>query len=216
MRLILIRHPESAANVKKLVYGHTDWGYSEKGQQSVRIVSEFVVNHLIESIKKDEVKIYTSPLKRASDLAHHIAEALAVPVEVEPSLIEMNVGIFENLNLEGVTDQYHAEWESYLQDFENYRIPEGESFRMVYDRVSMFADRIKDGEGTAIVVCHAMVIRGILMHLLDLDFNGIWQFNILPASITELEYRNGRCMVQSLVQLEQISYLSSHSSQDQA
>lgn len=221
MQLILIRHPESQANVKRLVYGHTDWDYSPKGEQSVEVVANFVhrawfsqgTQHTnLDGQFNGKVMLYSSPLKRAATLAHRIAEKLRIPVELDQDIIEMNVGIFENLTEEELLDRHREEWESYMQDYENYLIPEGESWTMVHERVGRFLNRIREQaksdqseeDFVAVVVCHAMVIRGLLMHLLHLNLSGTWEFDIQPASITALRWEEGFAQLTSLIQVEQM------------
>lgn len=70
MKLIFIRHPETEANVKRLIYGKTESEYSDRGRASVNAVVEQLSNKKIDAI-------YSSPRKRAADLAEAIAKDIA-------------------------------------------------------------------------------------------------------------------------------------------
>ena len=63
VKLILIRHPETEANAKRLIYGRTESEYTEKGRASVATV--------VEQLSQIDIHmIYSSPLKRALDAGH--------------------------------------------------------------------------------------------------------------------------------------------------
>ena len=66
MRLIMIRHPKTEANERKLVYGWTDALYSEAGKATIPWIVE-----KLHDVKVD--RIYTSPLTRTRLLAEAIA-----------------------------------------------------------------------------------------------------------------------------------------------
>ena len=214
VKLILIRHPETEANAKRLIYGRTESEYTEKGRASVATV--------VEQLSQVDIHmIYSSPLKRALDLAKAIAESHSsdsrkIEVNVDERLQEMHFGIFENKTNEQARELYGDGFDHFLHDFANFVVPEGESLSQVRDRAVDFLkellaselpeepfeemvkrDPIKaierwDEEGkTVVIVAHSLVIRGALSWLLNIPLNEMWRFEIKPASIVEVSYRGG-------------------------
>jgi alpha-ribazole phosphatase len=181
MRLILIRHPETQANVKGLIYGRSESDYSEKGRASI----DWVVDHLQ---GRTIHTIYASPLSRTADLAAAIGNNQEVPVLFHDDLLEMNFGLFENMTPEEAADRYRSYFNAYMNDYAGYAIPEGESFKEVYDRVAGFLKSLPDGQVTCVIVTHGMVIKAALAYLLDISLEEVWHISTKPAAIIEIEY----------------------------
>lgn len=214
MKLILVRHPETEANAKRLIYGRTESEYTEKGRASIAAVVEQLSNVEIHSI-------YASPLKRAANLAEAIAEGHSrdsrkLEVIIEDRLQEMHFGIFENKTNEEAREMYGDGFDHFLHDFANFVVPEGESLSQVRDRVVEFLKELLASESTretfeemvkqdpvkaierwnaesktVVIVAHSLVIRGALSWLLNIPLNEIWHIDIKPAAIVEVSYRGG-------------------------
>ena len=96
MRLILIRHGETAWNREKKVQGVSDISLNETGVRQA--------HRLALSLKDEKINaIYTSPLKRAYDTARIIGQFHGASIYVESGLMEMNPGDFEGLRAFGET-----------------------------------------------------------------------------------------------------------------
>ncbi len=214
MRLIFVRHPETEANVKRLIYGRTDSAYSEKGEASV----EKVVNHMAD---KHIDAIYSSPLRRAAFLAEAIAEnhsdgSRKLEVIKDDRLQEMHFGIFENKTNKEAEELYGEGYDQFWHDFANFDVPEGENLGQVKERVVDFLNCIcangttkkslrelmkEDPEKvleqqhkksrTVIIVAHALVIKSALSFLLNMPLDKIWHIDIQPAAIVQVSYHNG-------------------------
>ena len=226
MRLILVRHPQTEANVKKLIYGRTESNYSKEG--------EATIPGIVEALHRAEVDvIISSPLKRTRYLAQQIAkdhgydEAL---IQIDDRVAEMHFGVLENLTIERAKEEHKEIYEGLLANYEEYVLPGGESFTMVYDRVKDFLqelyDRYEAGrdtrqtelnaweectgdveeclpqkcdpEKTVVVVAHSMVIHGALAYLLNMDLKDIWHIKTEPGAIVDLDYRCDFAMLQGL------------------
>jgi alpha-ribazole phosphatase len=214
VKLILIRHPETEANAKRLIYGRTESEYTEKGRASVATV--------VEQLSEVEIHcIYSSPLKRASDLAKAIADSHSsdsrkLEVIIDDRLQEMHFGIFENKTNEEARELYGDGFDHFLHDFANFVVPEGESLSQVRDRAVEFLKELLASESsmptfeemvkqdpvkaierweaeskTVVIVAHSLLIRGALSWLLNIPLNEIWRIDIKPAAIVEVSYRGG-------------------------
>ncbi len=201
MKLILIRHPETVANAKNLIYGHYDWGYSEEGEKACLVAAKYVKEKYGEELKEPGTKILATPLSRTQILAEEIAQDTAISVEIKQELIELNVGIFENMSAEEVQKIYAKEWKEFISDEVNYAIPQGESWMDVYKRSGEFLAGIKGQEETIIAVTHAMVIRSLIAHCLDVPLMKSWHFHIEPTSLVEINFFDDFGTITEMVKL---------------
>lgn len=219
MKLIFIRHPETEANVKKLIYGRTESKYSPKGEASV----DWVLDQLS---SKHIDRIYASPLKRAAYLAEKIAERHTSSLEVvlDERLMEMNFGDFENKTNDEARILYGDGFELFWNDFANFKIPNGETLGDVRDRITEFLRELKgkqpsdksieemikddpigtlepktDNEETIVIVAHSLVIRSAFSFLMNIPLEEIWHIDIKPASITEIIYRHNYGILSKLI-----------------
>ncbi|HVL76309.1 MAG TPA: histidine phosphatase family protein [Noviherbaspirillum sp.] len=149
MRLYLIRHPRPVV-AAGTCYGSTDLCVSE------REVAQ-VTGALLPLLPRG-ASFYSSPLLRCMALARPLAQALGgMPIVEDARLVELNFGSWENRAWDAIS---RAEVEAWAGDPVRYRPGGGESVLDAALRVQAFLDHVRSaGEGSAIVVCHAGVIR---------------------------------------------------------
>ncbi len=94
---VFLRHGESIGNVEARWQGQSDYMLTERGRTQARLLAE---RWKFEGLKFD--LIITSPLVRAKETAEIIASALHVNLELDPVLMERNVGEMEGLTMEEV------------------------------------------------------------------------------------------------------------------
>lgn len=220
MRLLFIRHPQTRANVQRVIYGRTESDYSPEGEKSIPGIVE-----QLRGGKPD--RIYASPLRRTAYLAQRIGadHGMEEQIRYEERLLEMDFGIFENRSAEEAKAIPGGHYEKLMADYNNYVIPEGESFQQVKDRVKAFLEELKAEENaeleslrretdsepfeeitaqisdrrTYVIVAHSMVIRGALSYLLDISLDAIWHLRIEPGSVVDVLYDYDFAMLQGLI-----------------
>ena len=80
MKLYIIRHGETDWNVKRRFQGHSDIPLNEEGRRLAYLTAE--------ALKEVPfTRIYTSPLKRASETAAIIKGVRQIPIIEEPRII---------------------------------------------------------------------------------------------------------------------------------
>ncbi|SHH22715.1 alpha-ribazole phosphatase [Caloranaerobacter azorensis DSM 13643] len=192
MKLILVRHGETKANVDKLYSGWTDFPLTDRGKEQVK--------NLLEILSRENIDvIYSSPLSRTLVTAEIISKHIGKKFYVNEKLKEMNFGIFEGKTYKEISKTYHLEWEKWISDNIKYRIPNGESLIDMYNRVTQFIDELKDKDGTFLLVTHAGVIRIAITYLLNLNIDEMWHFKILPGGLVEILYENDFGVLTKLV-----------------
>jgi broad specificity phosphatase PhoE len=157
MRLILVRHAETEANVNRINNGQAHSPLTSRGKRQAVLTGHALKD---EPIKK----IYSSDLERAKDTCASIIASVNAPVEFTPHLRERNLGVFEGLPYGSFKMFTHENGLDVL----SYRPEEGESIKESFDRVMSFFIHCKDkhlGE-TVLWVSHGAVIKRLVMHFL--------------------------------------------------
>lgn len=219
MRLIMIRHPKTQANERKLVYGRTDALYSEEGEATIPGIVE-----KLHDVKID--RIYSSPLTRTRLLAEAIAAdhgPAAPDIVMDDRILEMDFGKFENKTVAELEAEYPEEFRAYRENFNHAVVPGGESYvrvaertvaflQDIYDRHEKGIDYCKDDDGwpaqgtvsekkkeeTIAVVSHSMVIHAAIGYLMDIDLDDVWRVKVEPGSMIDFDWRYDYAMLQSL------------------
>ncbi len=202
MKIIIIRHPQTTANQKKIIYGKNDYPYTQPGFLQIEHVLKYVTTTTI----PDRIQVFSSPANRALGLAEPIAGSLDVPLQIEERLGEMNFGIFEGLTHQEAEKKYPSVYEDFLERFELTCIPGGESYSDFQQRVHAFVKMVQtieatDTVDTCIIVTHGAVIREMLEKILELNPGGSWKFQINNGTIVELEKKTMGFVIQQILQV---------------
>ena len=100
MKLLIIRHGESEADILNVHEGRADFNLTDKGHTQAQAMADYVSkNYSID-------KIYASPLKRAVQTATHLSEATNIPVITDEHLMEFNNGLLAGLSREEADAKY--------------------------------------------------------------------------------------------------------------
>ena len=162
--LILVRHGESEWNREGRVQGQFDSPLTEIGVVQAKSVSRYLSGVLL----KEPLRIYTSPLERASETASIIAEELQYPKEkiiIEQRLNDFNLGVIAGTyGWDKVAEMYPDLARMRLQDPLRFHPPGGECGVDFEARLRSFLDDLQDDGITNLLVSHGIVnkfIRGI-------------------------------------------------------
>ncbi len=191
MRLILIRHGETARNASGAVQGRADVPLNDLGTRQAAALAA--------SMRADQVAaVYASPLQRARDTAAPLAAMLNLPVQIEPDLIEMDVGAMEGLTSAAMRAQYAeflAVWAS--ADGPAMPMPGGESLEAVQQRGWAAVQRIRERhpDETVVAVSHNFVISGIVCRATGVPLSGFRRLRHGIASRTVIDVRAERSVV---------------------
>lgn len=91
MKLLLIRHGESEADLLDVHEGRADFALTERGHRQAQAMAEYVAaNYHVD-------RIYASTLTRAMQTARHLSDATGVPIRPEHDLMEFNNGLLAGL-----------------------------------------------------------------------------------------------------------------------
>lgn len=194
MRLILVRHGETDSNRRGLALGRSDVALTDEGRRQAAQVAA--------SLSRDPLAaIYASPLLRTIETANPIAAVHGLSVQVEPRLIEMDVGELEGLSFSELRELHPGLLRTWAgPDGPQTPMPGGERLMDVQTRAVEVAQSLceKHGEDAICVVTHNFVILSLLAHALGVDLAGFRRLRHALGGITTLEMRPELCRVITL------------------
>lgn len=144
----LIRHTTPAV-ARGICYGQTDLDVTESFLEEAELIKPL--------LPADITVVYSSPLQRCSRLAGHLFPG--VPLLLRPELMELHCGGWEMRPWDELPPEEVDPW---MADFVHTRVPGGESYIDLYQRVIRCWEEITAGAGRAAVIAHGGVIRSIL------------------------------------------------------
>lgn len=100
MKLLIIRHGESEADLLDVHEGRADFSLTERGHRQADAMAAFVAE------KYHITKIYSSTLKRAYQTAVHLSEASGAELTTDDNLMEFNNGLIAGLDRKTVEEKY--------------------------------------------------------------------------------------------------------------
>ena len=109
MKLHLLRHGETDVNAAGRLQGSMDSTLTPLGRRQARDLG-------IASIAWQPAAIYSSPLSRARDVADQIGSATGVPVNIEPRIVEMDMGALEGVTIQQMRDGWPDLYQGWRRD----------------------------------------------------------------------------------------------------
>ena len=177
MEVYLVRHTETVCE-KGICYGQSD----VKIMEPYDGVFQSVLNQL-----PQDATLYSSPLLRCVLLANYIKENSEITAVNEDSrLMEMNFGDWEMKNWDVISPDDFTPW---MTDFVNVRVPNGESFTDLHDRVIDFITNELQATHSkpVIIVAHAGIIRSFLCKISDLPLKDAFQNKVDFGAVIKIE-----------------------------
>ena len=187
--LLIVRHPETVANVTGRFVGRGDSPFTAEGHLQARRLPAKIA-----SFCPDEV--WTSPLRRAFIVAEKASRLAAVPLNADERLVELDFGdaegmTFEEISEAGLAFNYHSASKPVA--------PGGESRGSIERRVAAVADELTQRGGRYAVVAHGGVVRAMLVHALGLKHTDVWAFHVHNAQLVTIHVVDGHGMLEEYV-----------------
>ncbi len=174
MRLYLVRH--TRVDVPKgICYGHADVDVVDTFHEELAAIQS-----RLRGITFD--KTYSSPLKRCVLLANELSESHIVDDRIK----EYNFGKWEYSKWDDIYAQEHGK--KWFDDYLNTRCPEGESFRMLLQRVQRFIDDLPQNDGNILIVTHAGIIRSFLVLIENYSIDKAFDTAIAYGQVVKISH----------------------------
>lgn len=186
MKIYLVRHGKIDSNNKKgyLYNSRNDDSLNKEGISQVRKLRDFISREKIDII-------YSSPMKRTKETSEIIMEGLKNKPEIitDPRVMELDFGIFDGKSLDYIKKHYYKIYIERKNNKFQCKIPNGESYKMVYNRILDFLKDIYENEKnkTILIVTHATTLKLFLYLLTDYKLEDIEKIYYTNTSLFKFD-----------------------------
>lgn len=187
--LLIVRHPETEANVTGRFVGRGASPYTAEGRREARRLPGKIA-----AFRPDA--ILTSPLERARTVAERAGRHAHVPVTVDERLCELDFGDAEGMTYEEIAE---AGMSFNYRSVADPVAPGGESRASIAARSGAVADELVARGGRFAVVAHGGVVRSMITHLLGLPGDAIWSFHVHNAQLATVHVVEGHGSLEEYV-----------------
>lgn len=182
VRIILVRHGETAWNSEGRFQGRIDVELNGVGRRQAEAVAKVLSDEEIDMI-------YCSPLSRAGETAETIAKYHSIEVKPEEGFIEIDHGQWEGLRREDVIRRNGDKYNQWFEHPEKAKMPGGEGLADIRKRASEALGRIihKHKDQAILIVAHDAINKVLICDLLGIDNSHFWQFRQGNSGISIIE-----------------------------
>jgi probable phosphoglycerate mutase len=177
--IAFVRHGETAANRAGRLLGRADPALTAVGRSQAAAVGAALATG------PQPVAVVTSPLQRAVETATIIATHIALEVERDDRLIEIDYGEWDERGFEDVPADALRRWRA----DPTFAPPGGESLAAVHARTAECAAELLEraGDGLVIAVSHVSPIKAAVAWALQTGPEIAWRMRLDLGSITRID-----------------------------
>ena len=181
--ILLIRHGETVGNREGLFRGQKDFPLNENGRIQAKALAEDGRTWKIDAV-------YSSPLSRAMETAHALADLRGLAVIEEPGFTNIRLGDWEGVAKKWVEENQPELWKIWVSEPERLRRPGAETLAQVQERAFSALERIiRDKAGkTVAVVSHRAVLKPLIAVCLGIPVPYFWKVHMDTAAYSILEH----------------------------
>ena len=209
IRLLIVRHGETAWNASGRFQGQTDTPLNAAGHAQAVAVGDRLASEELHAV-------YSSDLRRAYDTALAVAAPHGLEVHADARLRELNFGDWQGLTYAQIASDHADALAYWNEDRVNRCPPGGESLGQVAQRLEALLDEIRgledgapdrassvattglgsdtaakaNGDRTVALVSHGGTARLILCLLLDYPLGDYWRFEVDNTAIAIIELQD--------------------------
>jgi probable phosphoglycerate mutase len=192
--ILLVRHGQTEWNRVERFRGHADVPLNENGMSQAKATGRRIVELC------RPVALYSSPLSRAVSTAEAIGGFAGLPVQIHPSLTDINYGAWQGLTPDEARIRWPKTVDLWFKNPQLVHIPGGESLEDLRIRamngVAELATR-HSGQ-TIVLVAHTVLNRIILLGVLGIGNERFWRIQQEPCAINIFEFKDGEYTLVSL------------------
>ncbi|MGV4198190.1 adenosylcobalamin/alpha-ribazole phosphatase [Citrobacter murliniae] len=183
MRLWLVRHGETEANVAGLYSGHAPTSLTERGIAQAKTLSTLLRNVPVEHV-------LCSELERARHTTQLILADRDVPLRIMPELNEMFFGDWEMRHHRDLAREDAENYAIWCNDWQNATPTNGEGFQAFSQRVERFIAQLADYKESEnlLVVSHQGVLSVLIARLLSMPAASMWHFRVEQGCWSTIDF----------------------------
>lgn len=191
-QLLLVRHATIASEYAGRYVGSTDVGLEEEGIRQAEALASLIGS-------RHPARCFSSPLLRARQTAEAISRSTGLDVEIDHDLREVDFGRWEARTFEEISAAWPGDVSRWAEMPEDFSFPGGESISGFSARVRRAADRMAaDPAEVVVAVTHGGMVRGMICHLLGLEFRHYILFNVRRAACATIDIFDGAGVLSGL------------------
>jgi len=182
-RLFLIRHGQVEGHEEKRYNGQTNVPLTLHGRRQLESVAGRLAGVPLDAV-------WSSDLDRCRYGAEQLAALRGIGVVYSEALRELHVGDWEGRTWRELKATYPVEWQARLDDIVHYRVPGGESFLDLAQRVRAELARLLTAHPAQNValVAHGGVNRVILLDALGAPLDRVFCLEQDYACVNVIDY----------------------------
>jgi broad specificity phosphatase PhoE len=177
--IILVRHGRTRSNVTLHQMGRSAEDLDSEGLIQAQKISTRLASLPIASI-------YSSPLQRTLSTARTIAAPHNQKVQVLDDLSEIDFGEWQGLHVSDIEKRWPELWTEWRRDPSQMKVPGGETFEHVAERVSRALKTViaQNPEAISLIVTHEIVIKMVMIQVLEAPLSIYRHFVVGNASLS--------------------------------
>ncbi len=185
MKIYLVRHAQAKTNLEGIDFDDKkNIGLTKKGKNQAKKLAKRLVKFKFD-------KIFISEAKRSYQTILPLIKLRPFPVDKDLRLNEAKFGIFSGLTFEKAKRKYPGIYEDRVKNKWDYRLPKGESFKDVSERLNSFLNDLKNKKfENILIVTHATVLKVFLAKYLKFSLEKADSIYFQNASISLSEIKN--------------------------
>ena len=207
MKIYLVRHGETQWNSEGRFQGQIDIPLNDIGISQALATARA-------SLRLGLTALYSSPLKRTIQVAQHISSITGIPINLDPGLMELNLGSLEGITGNDMRRSWPEVWNQWRLDPSLVSMPKGESLINLSDRSWKSFENIQQthtDDHQIAIVSHNFAIRCICAKILKMPLSNFHSMTLSLSSITTVElFRNSW----RILRYNSVSHLSTTSGSD--
>ncbi len=176
MKLLVIRHGESEADLLDVHEGRADFALTERGHRQAEAMANYVADNYNIS------KLYASTLTRARQTAQHLSDKTGISIVFDENLMEFNNGLLAGLPRAVVREKYPE-----VPDLPIDKAAYGQESQVEFrQRAENALSRIineSENDETVAVVSHGGMINQLYRSFFNMPVDCIYFFNTADTGI---------------------------------
>jgi broad specificity phosphatase PhoE len=192
LRLLLIRHAETALSARGRCYGVLDVELSPRGIRRAQALADVLRHEAIDAV-------YSSALSRAVESARPLAQSLGQELKVEEGLGELDFGRCEGMTYSEIELHYPDVYREWMTSPATVVFPGGEGLADLQRRAwaTMHQLQSRHAQGTIAVYTHAGVLRAIVARLLEMPDHAIFRLGQDYGAINVIDVTDGEATLRA-------------------
>lgn len=159
-KIYLIRHAEAEGNLYRRIHGHYNGDITLRGHKQIALLAERFRDVPIDAV-------YASDLQRTQKTAGAILKYHPLPLNIEPRLKEVDMGVWEDRPWGNVSYEDPEQMLYFSNDPAKWDIPGGEPFERLRARITGIITELAEKHEGQTLACfsHGMAIRAFISAL---------------------------------------------------